>query len=99
MDQIHVDRQALEKAAKLVRLRVPESEVEHYCRELSGVVTWFSVLSEVNTEGVSPVLHGALGELPMRDDVVDDGGIRDQILSHSEVGSEAGYFFVRKVLG
>ncbi|MGN7678833.1 MAG: Asp-tRNA(Asn)/Glu-tRNA(Gln) amidotransferase subunit GatC [Anaplasma sp.] len=98
MDQVHVDRQELEKVAKLVKLKVPESEVERYCRELSSVVTWFSVLSEVNTEGVSPMLHGALGELPTRDDVVDDGGIRDQVLSHSEVGSEAGYFFVQKVL-
>ncbi|AAV86909.1 glutamyl-tRNA amidotransferase [Anaplasma marginale str. Dawn] len=94
-----VGHEELARAARLVRLRVPEHEVDRYCEELGNVVAWFNMLSEVDTSGVDPVLYGgAPGPSQVRDDVVDDGGIRDQVLSHSEVGTEAGCFFVQKII-
>ncbi|MCU7611787.1 Asp-tRNA(Asn)/Glu-tRNA(Gln) amidotransferase subunit GatC [Anaplasma capra] len=94
-----VSHTELARAARLVRIRVPETEIERYCQELGNVVSWFNTLSEVDTSGVDPVLYGGRpGSLPTRDDVVDDGGIRDQVLACSEVGSEAKCFFVKKVI-
>ena len=94
-----VGHEELARGARSVRLRVPEHEIDRYCRELGSVVAWFNMLSEVDTAGVDPVLYGGAPRLSQaRDDVVDDGGIRDQVLSHSEAGTEAGCFFVKKVI-
>lgn len=94
-----VGREELVRGARLVRLRVPEHEADRYCKELGSVVALFNMLSEVDTEGVDPVLYGGAPRLSqVRDDVVDDGGIRDQVLSHSEAGTEAGCFFVKRVI-
>ncbi|MFV9878313.1 MAG: aspartyl/glutamyl-tRNA amidotransferase subunit C [Anaplasma ovis] len=94
-----VGREELVRGARLVRLRVPEHEADRCCKELGSVVAWFNMLSEVDTEGVDPVLYGGVPRLSqVRDDVVDDGGIRDQVLSHSEAGTEAGCFFVKRVI-
>ncbi|ACZ48976.1 putative tRNA amidotransferase [Anaplasma centrale str. Israel] len=94
-----VGREELARTARLVRLRISEHEIDRYCEELGSVVAWFNMLSEVDTTGVDPVLHGgAPGPLQTRHDTVDDGGMRDQVLACSEVGTEAGCFFVKKVI-
>lgn len=38
--------------AKLAKLHLSEAEVEQYQKDLSGILDWVGVLSEVNTEGV-----------------------------------------------
>ena len=42
--------------------------------ELSGILAWIEQLNEVDTEGVAPMASTEAVSLPMRDDVVTDGG-------------------------
>lgn len=47
-------RDEIIKIAELSRLELSESEIEKYQTELSGILDFFEMLKEVNTEGVEP---------------------------------------------
>ena len=46
------------KIASLARLKLEESEIEQYTQELGKILEFVAQLSEVNVEGVEPVIHG-----------------------------------------
>lgn len=85
------------RVAKLSRLDAPDGEGMTRLRgELQAVFDMVSVLDEVDTEGVEPMLSVS-HDLPMRDDVVTDGGRREEILSNAP-DHERGFFTVPKVV-
>ncbi|WP_249549204.1 Asp-tRNA(Asn)/Glu-tRNA(Gln) amidotransferase subunit GatC [Anaplasma phagocytophilum] len=95
---VSVSRDELARVSKLVRLQIPEEEVDTYCRQLADVVSWFDMLAEVDTIDVDPVLHGGVHSvLPLRQDEVHEGDMRDQILCNAS-SSEMGFFVVKKVV-
>ena len=59
--------------------------------ELNGILGWIEQLNEVNVEGVEPLTGGAQMALKLRDDVVTDGGIAEQVLANAP--DRAGEFF------
>ncbi len=84
------------KIAKLSRIRLSDEEVEHYGREISGILDWVEMLQEVNTDGVAQMFSVSDTKLPQRKDEVTDGGCRDDVLANTE--SQYGYFVVPKVV-
>lgn len=58
------------KVAHLARLHLTDDEVDRYTRQIADVLTHVEALSEVNTEGVEPLLHPHDMEIPLRDDEV-----------------------------
>jgi aspartyl-tRNA(Asn)/glutamyl-tRNA(Gln) amidotransferase subunit C len=92
-----VDKNTVRKAAKLARIAVPEERLEPLSRELSGILAWIEQLNEVDVDGVEPMTTPVRMTLPMREDVVSDGGIRDQVLANAPK-SEDGFFVVPKVV-
>jgi aspartyl-tRNA(Asn)/glutamyl-tRNA(Gln) amidotransferase subunit C len=53
-----VNPAATQKIAHLARLKLDENEIEQYTQELSKILDFVAQLSEVNTNGVEPVIHG-----------------------------------------
>ncbi len=51
--------------------------------ELNSILGWIEQLSEVDVEGVAPMVSVEQAVLRLRDDVVSDGGIPDAVLSNT----------------
>lgn len=51
-------KETTEKIAFLSRLKLSDQETEQYAQELGKILDFVAQLSEVNTEGVEPVVHG-----------------------------------------
>ena len=72
-----IDAATVRKVARLARIAQPEDKLEGLAKELNGIINWIEQLGEVDTDGVEPMTSAVHTPLPMRDDVVTDGGIRD----------------------
>jgi aspartyl-tRNA(Asn)/glutamyl-tRNA(Gln) amidotransferase subunit C len=92
-----IDAATVRKVANLARIRVAEDKVETLAAELSGILTWIEQLNEVDTEGVAPMASTEAVSLPMRDDVVTDGGDPAKVLANAPK-SDRGFFVVPKVV-
>jgi aspartyl-tRNA(Asn)/glutamyl-tRNA(Gln) amidotransferase subunit C len=78
-----LDPATVRRIAKLARIRIEESQLPQLERELNGILGWIEQLNEVNVEGVEPLTGGAQMALKLRDDVVTDGGISEQVLANA----------------
>ena len=92
-----VDEATVKRIAKLARIAITDEEAHHYTPELNNILGWIEQLGEVDTSGVEPMTAVIPNELRLRDDVVTDGGIRDQVLANAPQ-AEHGFFTVPKVI-
>jgi aspartyl-tRNA(Asn)/glutamyl-tRNA(Gln) amidotransferase subunit C len=87
-----IDAATVRKVARLARIAEPEEKLEGLARELSGILDWIEQLNEVATDGVEPMTSAVHVPLPMREDVVTEGGDPEKVLSNAP--KRAGAFFV-----
>lgn len=92
-----IDRDTARRVAHLARIEVAEADLDHLASELSGILGFMEQLSEVDVEGVEPMTSVTPMQLPMREDVVTDGGYRDLILANAPETRD-GFFAVPKVV-
>lgn len=92
-----VDKNTVRKVARLARIAMPEERLEPMAKELNGILAWIEQLNEVDVNGVEPMTTPVEMKLPLREDVVSDGNIRDQVLANAP-RSEDGFFVVPKVV-
>ncbi len=92
-----VDTATVRHIAKLARIAMSDAEVEALVPELNNILGWVEQLQEVDVTGVEPMTAVIPNKLRLRDDVVTDGGIRDQVLANAPV-AEHGFFAVPKVI-
>jgi aspartyl-tRNA(Asn)/glutamyl-tRNA(Gln) amidotransferase subunit C len=83
--------------ARLARIAMSDEEVERLVPELNAIIGWVEQLGEVNTEGVEPLTAVIEQKLRLRDDVVNDGNIRDEVLANAPA-AQHGFFAVPKVI-
>jgi aspartyl-tRNA(Asn)/glutamyl-tRNA(Gln) amidotransferase subunit C len=91
-------KQQLQKFAHLIRIEISDDKLESM--KIDSVIEWLDKLQKINTTGEIPMLTPVEHELPMRSDVVTDGGIRDLVLANvpDDSGKSRGYFAVPKVM-
>jgi aspartyl-tRNA(Asn)/glutamyl-tRNA(Gln) amidotransferase subunit C len=87
-----IDAATVRKVAKLARIAEPEDRIEPLAKELNGIISWIEQLNEVDTDGVPPMTTSVAMGLPMRDDVVTEGGDPELVLSNAP--KRVGNFFV-----
>ena len=92
-----VDLSAVRRIARLARIGVDEAELPHLQDEINAILKFVEALEQVDIEGVEPMTSVIPMRLPMRDDVVTDGGIADQVLANAPM-TEDGFFLVPKVI-
>ncbi|MAN46021.1 MAG: Asp-tRNA(Asn)/Glu-tRNA(Gln) amidotransferase subunit GatC [Alphaproteobacteria bacterium] len=92
-----VTKDDVRKVARLSRIAVTEEHVEELTGELNGIMGWIDQLNEVDVDGVEPMTSVVETKLPMREDVVTDGNIQDQVLANAP-RSEDGFFVVPKAV-
>ena len=92
-----IDAATVRKVARLARIAEPEDKLETLAKELTGIMTWIEQLGEVDTDGVEPMTSAVAVALPMREDVVTDGGDADKVLSNAPK-TVNGFYVVPKVV-
>jgi aspartyl-tRNA(Asn)/glutamyl-tRNA(Gln) amidotransferase subunit C len=92
-----VDSATVRKIASLARIAVTDGEVEAMVPELNNILGWIEQLGQVDVSGVEPMTAVIPNVLRLREDVVTDGGIRDQVLANAPA-AEHGFFGVPKVI-
>ena len=92
-----VDAATVRRIAHLARIAVTEAEVPHLQGELNAMLAFVEQLSEVNVDGVEPMTSVTPMEMKKRADVVDDGGIPDDIVRNAPETQDH-FFLVPKVV-
>jgi aspartyl-tRNA(Asn)/glutamyl-tRNA(Gln) amidotransferase subunit C len=92
-----IDAETVRKVARLARIREREDRLEPLAAELDGIIQWIEQLAEVDTDGVEPMTSAVAVTLPMREDVVTEGGDAAPILANAP-RSRDGFFVVPKVV-
>jgi len=92
-----VDAATVRKIASLARIATSDAEVEAMVPELNNILGWVEQLGEVDTNGIEPMMAVIPNRLRLREDVVTDGGIRDQVLKNAPQ-AEHGFYAVPKVI-
>ena len=83
--------------AKLARIAMSDEELDRLLPELNNILGWVEQLGEVSTDGVEPLTAVIDQKLRLRDDVVTDGNIRDDVLANAPE-AQHGFFAVPKVI-
>ena len=92
-----VDAATVRRVARLARIAEPEARLEALAGELNGILAWVEQLDEVDVEGVEPMTSSVAVRLPLREDVVTDGGDAERVLRNAPRASQ-GFFVVPKVV-
>ena len=92
-----VDQTTVRRIAKLARIKVNEDAVPALEGELNAILEWIEMLNEVDTDGVQPMTAVVETKMKKRDDVVNKGGIPDDIMANAPA-SEDHFFMVPKVV-
>lgn len=93
-----LEREDIEKIARLAHLRLTEAELAEMKEKLSSVLSYIDRLGEADTDGVEPLAHVTGVENVMRDDEVRhcEEDIRTRIIA-AFPDSEDGQLKVRSV--
>ncbi len=92
-----VDLTTVKKIAGLARIAVSETEAEAMVPELNGILQWVEQLGEVDVAGIEPMTAVIPNKLRLREDIVNDGDMRDRVLANAPQ-AEHGFFTVPKVI-
>jgi aspartyl-tRNA(Asn)/glutamyl-tRNA(Gln) amidotransferase subunit C len=92
-----VTNEQVRHIANLARIAMSDEEIERLAPELNNILGWIEQLGEVNTDGVEPLATVIDQKLRLRDDVVTDGDIREDVLANAP-DAQHGFFAVPKVI-
>ena len=92
-----VNSEQVRHIAKLARIATSDAQIDALVPELNQILGWIEQLSAVDTEGVEPLTAVIDLKQRLRDDVIDDGNIRDKILANAPQ-AQHGFFAVPKVI-
>lgn len=92
-----LDKETVARVATLARIKVPEEDLAALAGELNQILGWIEQLNAVDTADIEPMARVVNMKLPMRQDVVTDGGRQQAVLSNGP-NATAEFFAVPKVV-
>ena len=92
-----IDKKTILKLASLSKLRFSETELELITADMSKMIDFIKQLEEVNTDGISPLIHMNEEFNNLRDDEVKTMLSQKDALGNSPV-KDSTYFKLPKVL-
>jgi len=92
-----LDQATVARIANLARIKVSDDELQAWATDLSAIITFVEQLDEVNVDGVEPMTGVGDFSLPLRPDVVTDGGYAEVVTSNAPNGAH-GFYAVPKVV-
>ena len=92
-----IDKEVVEKVAKLSRLELDEAEVALYADQLNQILDTMAGLQQIDTEGVAPLAHVLPIENVLREDEVGQCFTHDKVLANAPEQAD-GMFQVPKIV-
>ena len=92
-----IEKNQVKKVAKLSRISLDESKVESLSKDLNSIINFVEQLNKLDTKDTKPLSSVIDKTLKPRNDKVDDGKIKSQILKNSPNKNED-FFIVPKVI-
>ncbi len=93
-----LDRETVDNVAYLARLGLNDEEKERMRDELAPILSYFDMLTEIDTEHIPPTAQVITIQNLMRPDEVQPSVSTDQALANAP-GHEGAFFRVRPVFG
>ena len=92
-----IDKNQVKKVAKLSRISLEDNKIDSLSKDLDSILTFVEKLNELDTKEIKPLKSIADKTLEARNDFVDDGKIKNDILKNSPEKNED-FFIVPKVI-
>lgn len=92
-----IDRDVARRVAHLARIEVADDDLDDVARELSSILDLMDQLGIIDVEGIEPMASVSPMPVHWREDVVTDGGLRDDVLANAPEVRD-GFFAVPKVV-
>ena len=92
-----IDKNQVKKVAKLSRISLDDSRLESLSKDLDSILHFVEQLNKLDTKKTEPLTSIVDKTLEPRDDKINDGKIKDQILKNSPDKNEE-FFIVPKVV-
>ena len=92
-----IDKSQVKKVAKLSRISLEDNKIDSLSKDLDAILTFVEKLNELDTKEIKTLKSIADKTLEARNDIVDDGKIKDDILKNSPEKNED-FFIVPKVI-
>ena len=92
-----IDLDILKKLGKLSRIPIDDTGSNKLMEDLNEIIGFIEQLNEVDTDSVSPLSSVTGHNLPIREDVVNDGNKNNDVLENAPE-KNSGYFVVPKVI-
>ena len=92
-----IDKNQVKKVAKLSRISLDESKLESLSKDLASILNFVEQLNELDTKKTEPLNSIVDKTLKPRNDKINDGKIKDEILKNSPDKNED-FFVVPKVV-
>ena len=94
-----MDRETVETLARLVRLRLDETESARAMERMERLLAHFATLQEVDTEGVEPAPYPVPLSLRRHDDVPEPALPREEVLANAPAVRQGAFLVPRVVEG
>ena len=92
-----IDKNQVKKVAKLSRISLDDSKLESLSKDLASILNFVEQLNKLDTKKTEPLSSIVDKTLEPRNDKINDGKIKDQILKNSPDKNEE-FFIVPKVV-
>lgn len=92
-----IDKEVVEKVAKLSRLHLTEEEVSMHAEQLNKILDTMDILKQIDTEGVEPLAHVLPIQNVLREDRVGDCFSQEKALANAPEQAD-GMFQVPKIV-
>ena len=92
-----IDKNQVKKVAKLSRISLDDKKLESLSKDLVSILNFVEELKKLDTKKTEPLTSIVDKTLEPRDDKINDGKIKDQILKNSPNKNDD-FFIVPKVV-
>ena len=92
-----IDKNQVKKVAKLSRISLDDRKLESLSKDLDAILNFVEQLNKLDTNKTEPLTSIVDKTLEPRDDKINDGKIKDEILKNSPDKNED-FFIVPKVV-
>ncbi len=91
------DEKTIKTVANLARLKLPETEESKLRSDVEDILAWVEQLKEVDVTGVEPLVSVTPRETAVREDVVSDGNIQEELMANAPETVQGFYVVPRMV--
>ena len=92
-----IDKNQVKKVAKLSRISLEDNKIDSLSKDLDSILTFVEKLNELDTKEIKTLKSITDKTLEARNDIVDDGKIKNDIIKNSPEKNED-FFIVPKVI-